>query len=220
VLLTVIIPAHNPDPERLRRALAGLRGQSLPAGDREILLVDNASDPPLNISGFGECVPAGTRVVREETLGLTSARLRGFAEARGDALVLVDDDNVLAADYLQNVAARFGADQGLGAAGGRCRPEFELAPPAWMREFDGLLALRNLGDRPQKASWNRSSNRSYPVCAPVGAGMALRRDAAERYAAALARDPRRRAVDRTGGHLSSGGDNDLVMTWPTSRTSP
>jgi hypothetical protein len=40
--------------------------------------------------------------------------------------------------------------------------------------------------------------------------MALRRDGAAAYAA-LARDPRHRALDRTGNNLVSGGDNDLVM---------
>ena len=43
------------------------------------------------------------RVVREERVGLTNARLRGFAETSGEVIVLVDDDNVLAPDYLEQV---------------------------------------------------------------------------------------------------------------------
>lgn len=42
--------------------------------------------------------------------------------------------------------------------------------------------------------------------------MALRRSAAERYVANIANDGARLALDRTGKSLTSGGDNDLVMT--------
>jgi glycosyltransferase involved in cell wall biosynthesis len=209
--LTVIVPAHNPDTGRLRRVLSGLGAQTLPAAEREILVVDSASHPPLAQEKTVE-IPVGTRIVREETLGLTVARLRGFAEARGELFALVDDDNVLAPDYLEAACRCFEDNPRLGAAGGRCLPEFESPPPVWMREFDGLLALRNPGDIPQEASWEAAASRIYPLCAPVGAGMILRRTAAERYAAALAADPRRRAFDRAGQRLVSGGDNDLVMT--------
>ncbi|MGD1030240.1 MAG: glycosyltransferase [Opitutaceae bacterium] len=208
---TVILPAHNPDPGRLRRVLSGLGAQTLPSGEREILLIDNSSQPPIGAGAIANA-PAGTRIVREESLGLTAARLRGFAEARGDLLALVDDDNVLAPDYLEAAARCFAADPRLGAAGGRCLPEFESPPPPWTREFDGLLALRDPGGQPQRATWEGAASRQYPPCAPVGAGMVLRRPAAEAYAAALASDPGRRAFDRAGRQLVSGGDNDLVMT--------
>ena len=115
-------------------------------------------------------------------------------------------------DYLARVAAHFGADSSLGAAGGRSLPEFETPPPAWTREFDGLLALRDLGDQIRRASWPGPESRSYPACAPNGAGMALRREGAERYVAALARNPTAGELDRRGAELASGGDNDLVMT--------
>lgn len=208
--LTVILPTHNPSPERLRRALSGLGAQTLPLEEREILIVDNRSDPPIGLRISDS--PAGTRIVREEKLGLTAARLRGLAEARGDLLALVDDDNVLAPDYLNAAARCFAADPKLGAVGGRILPEFESPPAPWAREFDGLLALRDPGDQPQRASWEAPASRAYPLCAPVGAGMVLRRAAAQAYAAALAADPGRLAFDRTGQQLVSGGDNDLVMT--------
>ena len=212
VRLTIIIPAHNPESGRLRRVIAGLGAQTVPPDTCEILVVDNASNPPLSFASIAAETPAGVRIVREETLGLTAARLRGFAEARGDLFVLVDDDNVLARDYLENAARCFAADARLGAAGGRCLPDFESPPPSWTREFDGLLALRDLGDQPERESWETATERVYPRCAPVGAGLVLRRAAAEAYAAALAADPRRRAFDRAGSQLVSGGDNDLVMT--------
>jgi len=210
--LSVIVPAHNPEPGRLARTLAGLRRQTLPANTWETLLIDNASTVPLAAEMWLGQGPENLTVVRENRLGLTAARLRGFAAASGDLFILVDDDNVLAPDYLAAAAARFAVDPLLGAAGGRSAPEFAAEPPGWTREFDGLLAVRDLGAEPRWASWQDPAPREYPACAPIGAGMVLRRHAAETYARAVERDPRRLAFDRTGTRLVSGGDNDLVLT--------
>lgn len=210
--LSVIVPAHNPHPGRLARTLAGLRAQTLPPPAWELIIADNASADPAVFAALDLAWHPHARVIRESRLGLTAARLRGFAESHGDLIVLVDDDNVLDPGYLAAVSAHFADDPELGAAGGRSLPEFENAPPAWMREFDGLLALRDLGDEPGRARWREGEHRAYPACAPIGAGLALRRAGADAYAAALARDLRRQAFDRTGSQLVSGGDNDLVMT--------
>jgi len=211
-MLSVIIPTHNPQPERLRRTLAGLRAQTLPVSEWELVLVDNASADAAAFARLDLGWQGRARVVREEQLGLTAARLRGFAESRGQLLVLVDDDNVLDPGYLAAVVRHFAVDAELGAIGGRSHPEFEAPPPPWTREFDGVLALRDPGATPQRAAWSDSQPRGYPVCAPIGAGLALRRSGAEAYAAALANDSRRRSFDRTGAQLISGGDNDLIMT--------
>ncbi len=210
--LSVIVAAHNPDRDRLRRTLGGLRAQTLPAERWECLLVDNASAPAILAGPLAPGAPANLRVLRESALGLTAARLRGFTEAVGGVLVLVDDDNLLARGYLACVVERFAADPGLGALGGRSLAEFETPPPTWAREFDGLLALRDLGPALLRADWRPDRAREYPLCAPIGAGMALRREGATAYATALAKDPVRRLLDRAGSRLVSGGDNDLVMT--------
>lgn len=203
--LSVVIPTHNPAVARLERVLAALRGQSLPADRWEMVVVDNASDPPV-ATGADR-----VRTVREPRLGLTEARRRGLAEARGELVVLVDDDNVLAPDYLEQTLALFATHPRVGALGGRSRPEFAATPPAWMREFNGLLALRDLGDKPMLSHGLRPSaagRNEYPAFSPIGAGMALRRAAIETWLESA--DPGR-PTDRRGGSLSSGGDNDLVF---------
>jgi glycosyltransferase involved in cell wall biosynthesis len=212
VILSVVVPTHNPDQARLARTLAGLRAQTLPPEAWELVLVDNASRPSLVGSALSGVFPSRGRLVHEPVLGLTAARLRGFREAQGGIVVLADDDNVLAPDYLARVTALFAADPQLGAAGGRSVPEFESPPAPWAGEFFGLLALRDLGDRVETAAWRPGEPRVYPRCAPIGAGMALRRRFALDYAAALERDATRRALDRAGSALTSGGDNDLVLS--------
>ena len=64
------------------------------------------------------------------------------------------------------------------------------------------------------ASWHNQNaeERSYPACAPIGAGMAVRRSAYAAYVAAAAQDPVRAALGRRGIDLASGEDNDIVMS--------
>lgn len=206
--LTVILPTHNPHAGRLARTLAGLRNQSLDAGQWELFVVDNASRAPVSLPPDA---PSQAKVITETQLGLSHARYRGFTEARGEFVVLVDDDNVLDADYLTQVIKLFDAHPRVGVLGGKSRPEFEATPPAWTTEFHGLLALRDLGEQPLISAGLRpagSTHNEYPTFAPIGAGMALRRPAWE----AWLRSPTRvRLTDRRGNELTSGGDNDIVF---------
>lgn len=209
--LSVVIPTHNPDPERLRRTLLGLRAQTLPAAAWETLLVNNASTRFPSQDFFSGCAPVNFSVLHEPGLGLTAARRCGLGATRGELVVLVDDDNVLAPDYLAQVAALFAAHPRVGAAGGKSRPEFATEPAAWTAEFHSLLALRDLGDVSIVVPTLRppgSIRNEYPPCAPIGAGMALRRAACETWLQAPASSA---LSDRRGSSLSSSGDNEIVL---------
>src|SRR3954470_17804241 len=96
--VSVILCTHNPRFESLQRVLAGLRSQTLPVSDWELLLIDNATPEPLEKTVDLRWHPNG-QVIREEQLGLAFARLRGIKESKSDLLVFVDDDNVLEPDY-------------------------------------------------------------------------------------------------------------------------
>ena len=212
--LTVILPTHNPDPWRLQRTLAGLCEQTLPLSEWETVLVNNASNYFPDEGFFAKHAPRSNfTIVNEPRLGLTSARQRGFKIARGELAVLVDDDNVLAPNYLEQVIALFLMYAHVGALGGKSIAEFSLPPPTWAAEFFPLLALRDLGPetviaeslRPTGANAN-----TYPSCAPIGAGMALRRSAWQAWFKA-SDDNSTKLSDRRGGELSSAGDNDIVF---------
>src|SRR4051812_42008996 len=110
--LTLILPTRNPHPGRLARTLAGIAAQTLGREHWELILVDNGSQPPLAPALLAP-VPGNVRIVREPRAGLTPARLRGIAEARGQLLVFVDDDNVLAPGFLSAAVTRFAALPGL-----------------------------------------------------------------------------------------------------------
>jgi len=213
--ISVIIPTHNPNLARLRATLGGLKGQDLAPGRWEALLIDNASTELPPPESYSDVAPSGLSLLHEARLGLTSARICGFRAARGALFVMVDDDNVLAPGYLSEVARIFESERRIGAAGGKSFPVYESAPTGWQLEFTSLLAIRDLGDAEVQARSFRpegSAANVYPPCAPIGAGMALRRECAVTWADGVARDPARRRLDRTGSDLASGGDNDIIMT--------
>ncbi len=206
-VISVIIPTRNPHPGRLQRTLDGLAAQTLSPLEWELVVVDNGSHPPLSLPALPS---RSGRIVVEPSPGLTRARLAGLRATDGEVVVFVDDDNVLAPRFLESARDLFTRYPRLGAAGGPVTPSFEQPPPEWTREFFGLLALRDLG--PVAIIASGSPGASWPDCAPVGAGLCVRRAAAGIYAAALATAPGRLALDRTGRSLASGGDSDLVFT--------
>ncbi len=210
IQVSVIVPTHDTHAERLRRTLEGLAAQTLPAEAWELIVVDNASTPALTPEIFPPALLGRARIVAESRLGLSQARARGFAEARGACIVLVDDDNVLAASYLETAVALLERHPDTGLVGGKSVPEFERQPEPWQEEFFPLLALRDPGDSPLLSDTGTVAGdfREYPPYAPIGAGMVLREAVAKAW---VSRGASPRLSDRRGRELSSGGDNDIVL---------
>ncbi len=202
-LLSVILPTFNPDMGRLNKTIAGLKNQTLPFENWELIIIDNNSTQPVDINLNWH--PNHT-IVKETKPGLTYARLKGFNQAKGNVIVMVDDDNILDADYLKNTLVIFAADEKLGAIGGKSAPQFETTPPIWLKEFYVNLALRDLGDSVLIA---RQTN-NYPHFAPIGAGMGIRKLALNNYIKKCSQGIDL-IGDRTGKSLASGGDNDIVL---------
>lgn len=208
--VSVIICAHNPKEAFLQQTLSALRGQTLPTSEWDLCVIDNASINPLkdqlNLSWHPRA-----RVVREDQLGLTNARIRAFNECSTELLIWSDDDNLLSADYIE-VAVRFmGNHPNVGIAGGKSIPDYQLEPPDWYTPGMTPLGCRDLGDELQIAK-SESKPGSYPQCAPIGAGMVSRREALKDWIELVQQDSRRRELGRTGTALTSGEDNDINLT--------
>lgn len=202
-MLSVVICSHNPRLAYFAKCLEALRSQTLPLSSWELVIVDNRSDTPL--AGCTDLAwHPDTRVVREETLGLTPARLRGIRESKGDLLVFVDDDNVLDADFLET-AERISRERPfLGSWSGQCRPAFEQIPPEWTRRYWGNLVIREF----DKDVWSNLPRLSESM--PCGAGLCVRRQVALHYLDLQQSGNRSIQLDRNGKSLLSGGDNDLA----------
>jgi glycosyltransferase involved in cell wall biosynthesis len=207
--LSVVLPTHNPKPVFLERVLDALRRQTMPLEKWQLLVVDNASALPLPINVVS-WHPNG-RVVREDQLGLTHARICGFEHAASDLLVWVDDDNVLEANYLLSAFEAFESCLELGAACGASIAEFQTPPPAWYELGLAPLGCRDLGNQEIWMRWN-AHQPEYPSAAPIGAGLVIRKQAMQVWADAVADDPDRLSLGRRGTALSSGEDNDINLT--------
>ncbi len=199
--LSIVICTYNPRLDFLGRTLDSLRAQTLDLGDWELLLVDNASTNDWAKSVELAWHPKA-RIVKEEKIGLTMARLRGIQEASGELLLFVDDDNVLAPDYAERVIEVADRHRQLGCFGaGQIVPEFEEPPSADLRRYTEMLALRVVGS-PQ---WSNN----LATAMPYGAGMAVRRDVALQYHRTVASCAVRVQLDRKGSALNSGGDDEF-----------
>ncbi len=203
VRISVITCTYNPRRDYLLRVLEGLRQQSLDMARWEFLLIDNASTQPV-ASEFDLAWHPRARLIREESLGLTHARLRGIREAKGDLLIFVDDDNVLAEDFLDQVETIAQQRIDIGAWSGQCFPEFEADPPTWTRRYWGMLVAREF----DRNVWSNLPHLTETM--PCGAGLCVRRCVAEHYLALHESGKRNTLLDRRGTSLMSAGDNDLA----------
>lgn len=203
--LSVIICTHNPKPEHLKRTIEAVKQQNLPMEEWEILIIDNKSDSPVNklvdISWH-----QAAKCIREETLGLTHARLKGIKEAKADLLLFIDDDNFLKSDYFEILIRTMESMRLLGVLGaGKIIPEFEVAPSGEKMAFLRSLAIRN----EERAHF--SNEVSYNKAIPFGAGLCIRKSIALAYSKSCARRPLATNLDRNGNVLLSGGDIDLAL---------
>ena len=202
-LISVVTCTHDPHPPYFQRVLDALRAQTLALDRWEYIVVDNCSRQPV-ADAFELTSEPNARVVREETLGLTPARLRGIREARGELLVFVDDDNVLNSDFLEQAALIARNRPHLGAWSGQCRAGFEQEPAEWTRRYWGNLVIREFS----RDVW--SNLPLLPATMPCGAGLCVRRAVALEYLRLHETGARSVQFDRTGASLLSGGDHDLA----------
>lgn len=204
---TMVIPTHN-GVQRLGAPLTALSRQDAPPTSFEVIVIDNASTD--RTATFASGHPAlkalvangcSCRVIREESLGLTSARIRGIQEALGEYVCFLDDDNYPAADFVSEGLKAFG-EADVGVVTSRVFPRYEVPPPASIYRRQHLLAINDaLG------SQMRDFGTGATLAPTLGAGMWVRRSAF--LSAVPWADPRRLLCDRAGTELTSGGDIEL-----------
>ena len=131
VLISVVIPTVE-RRELLVRAVQSVCQQRLRSGSAEIIVIDNSPDGRQRQIVESVVQPSDSRItvrcVHEPKRGLVFARNRGVAEAKGDFVVFLDDDEYPAdPDWLTNLVDA-AAQSGVDAAFGPVVPEFEVEP--------------------------------------------------------------------------------------------
>jgi glycosyltransferase involved in cell wall biosynthesis len=200
--LSVIICTHNPRAEFLQRTLEALRNQTLPKKQWELLLIDNASTVPLAGRADISWQPHARHLL-EGKLGKLNAWLLGMREARADILLFVDDDNVLAPDYLEQALVVGEQWPFIGAWGGSIIPEYEKPLPAWVGSNVWRLTVLDV----KEDIW--SNLREDFSTIPVGAGLCVRSTVANKYLERCDQNPVSAKLDRAGAGLGGYGDIDL-----------
>ena len=202
--LSVVICTWQPGIELLKRVLRAVAAQT--QVPHEIILVDNNSSPPV-LKQLGNFPADHIRFISEPNQGLVHARLSGAAAATGDFLVFVDDDNILAPDYLRHLAQLVAEHPGVAVWGpGHVDVEFEGTPPAWLVRHFGTFYQEKKQDRVRTGK-----ERGWPAYYPAGSGMAVRRDVMTNYAT-LFSEGKLTATGRTAKQLSSAEDAQIVWT--------
>ncbi|MES2107459.1 MAG: glycosyltransferase [Bacteroidota bacterium] len=206
ISLTVLIPSFNPVLPLINAVIDSLKSQTLQVERWELIVIDNNSSNS-TIGQIDLSWHPNHRVLKEQRQGLTFARLCGFQHARGDIIVMVDDDNVLVPGYLEYVVNYFQINPLAGTIGGKIFGRFDgFEPPQWTIQFWNMLAIRDFGDETLLSACGM--NNGYPSFAPVGAGMAIRKRLLDPYILQLA-SGKPGTTDRVGDSLSSGGDNEI-----------
>jgi serine acetyltransferase/GT2 family glycosyltransferase len=101
--LSVVIASYN-RRALLERLLDQLAQQTLPASDFEAIVVDDGSAEPVREALAGRKYPYALRLEAQANQGAAAARHRGVQQARGELLVIVDDDMQVGPDFLEQHA--------------------------------------------------------------------------------------------------------------------
>jgi glycosyltransferase involved in cell wall biosynthesis len=207
--ISVITASHNSRSNAFNRVSEALSQQTLPKPQWQWIVIDNASEKPL--SARKDCVfPDNARIVRNEVAAndasLVDARCRGIRESVGPVIVFVDDDNVLALDYLARVVEISVTWPQLGTWGGNIVLEYEDPSLKLPDELEPLLCARSVNE----PVWSNVKN--HHGSTPWGAGLCIRREIALAYLDRLEAEPDRRRLDPVGTEMRFGGDTDMVYT--------
>ena len=137
----------------LARSLDSLCAMRVPAGASwEVVVVDNRSTDETQavVARFGARLPVG--VVVAPRAGLSAARNRAVAEARGNYILWTDDDAVVDADWLAGYLEAFAAWPDAALFGGPIDVAFDAPVPDWFARIlprvKALYAYRDLGAEP------------------------------------------------------------------------
>ncbi|MFT4545401.1 MAG: GT2 family glycosyltransferase [Bacteroidia bacterium] len=196
--ISVIVCCYN-SSARIILTLEHLVAQQVSANIAwEIILIDNnSSDGTGSISEVymeKQSTTIPFSIVSEPNPGLSNARNKGFAEAKYEIVLMVDDDNSLAPNYIEGIYRGFENQPNTGMVGGLGFAALEADPPEWFNDYAYCFAV---GEQNPKQHL-------------YGAGLGLRMTALEKL---------RRAgfqsllSDRTGDNLMSGGDTELCLAF-------
>ena len=170
--VSIIICTYN-GAKRLPETLHHLAVQRVPQDLHwEVIVVDNNSSDNTSETVLGEwnkyaSAPPLT-ILHQPMPGVTYAKEKGFKKAAYSYIIICDDDNWLAPDYIATVVRILDTNANIGIVGGWSTGSFETAPPVWFNKFATAYAI---GQRRKE---------STPINWVATAGAGIRKDALDK----------------------------------------
>lgn len=196
MIISFIICTYNRD-KYIYECLSRLAKNTCQEGWEIVLVNNNSTD-----NTAAECErfvrdykPKNYRYFVETQQGLSFARNRGIAEAKGDWLVFLDDDAMVEDSYIANLHQQLAAHPEVGAFGGKIIPFFEDGEPSWLS--------------PWSVSFVSGLDYGSKVCQfqgskyPIGANMGISRTVIEQVGVFNTE------LGRTGSSLLGGEEKDI-----------
>lgn len=201
--ITVAIPTYNGEA-RLPRVLDALRSQQhTDSFSWEVVVIDNNStdNTAQVVRTYQQTWPSTYPLsyAIESQQGLAFARQRAVQVANGDLVAFVDDDNLPAADWLQQVYDFAQRHPHAGAFSGQIHGEFETSPPAGFEAIAPYLAIREHGEVPFRFHPER-------LQLPPGAGLVVRKQA---WCESV--PPSLKLIGRVGKQYLAGEDYEALL---------
>ncbi len=135
--VSVILPAHG-RPDMTRACVESLLHLDYPTDRLEIIVVDDASDPPLALALDGLPV----RVIRQDcNIGQSAARNLAAGEATGEVLAFIDNDCIANRTWVRTLVAAM-ADTAADIVGGRVDAP---APGGPVAAFEAVRSPLDMG---------------------------------------------------------------------------
>lgn len=200
---TVIVPTTGERLDDLRGCLEALSGMDYP--EYEVLLVNNrpcAENAGVIERAIGSA--SRVRVLAEAVPGVSAAKNRGLAEARGEIVAFTDDDIVVDRRWLAELVQPISSDPAVGAVTGLVLPrEVETSAQWWFEEYGGFG--RGFERRIYQPVKTRSSRRPHEMvtCVRYMDGQGRELESLSPYSAA--------ARCSTGGSLAVRADLLLAL---------
>jgi len=176
VSVTILICTRN-GSQTIEASLAAACDQEGTSSDSyDILVVDNGSSDgtPELISELLSARQLSWRMISEKKEGKLNAFLKGVSEAQGEIVAVVDDDNIIARDYVSRILKFFSEYPEVGMVGSANRL-YGAMEPEWFAQIRDRFACSDpiaIGEVIARPDRDRVVT-TFAV--PPGAGSAFRR---------------------------------------------
>ena len=198
IRLSLVIATYN-RAEQLMVTLVSVAAQSKTPSAWECIVVDNnSSDNTRERVGefIAEHPMLNIRYHFESNQGLSYARNAGIAQAQGDIIAFIDDDERIVPDFISAYITLFDRHPAAMAAGGKIIAEYPTGRPEWMSHY----TERPIANPMDFGDYIRTFPRGR---IPGGGNMAMRREVFDKVGLFNT------SLGRTGKRLIGGEESDL-----------